>query len=197
MEWVHPAGEIEWCGGIAVMRASAFREVGGFDSTLIAGEEPDLCSRLRSRGHRLRLIAHDMALHDVGLTTFSQWWTRNIRTGHAYAEAIARRPDAPAMHAASQVRSIAFWGLWLPGLSVALAPPTLGASLLASATGYPALLVRVYRGMRERGFTQAEARTYAVFCVLAKFPQAWGLVRYQALRRKGKDSDLIEHKRPA
>ena len=38
-----------------MMRASAIREVGGYDPTLIAGEEPEMCYRLRHRGWRIEL----------------------------------------------------------------------------------------------------------------------------------------------
>ena len=42
IEWDTPIGEASACGGAALMRLGAFREVGGFDATLIAGEEPEL-----------------------------------------------------------------------------------------------------------------------------------------------------------
>jgi glycosyltransferase involved in cell wall biosynthesis len=197
MEWVHAPGDIEWWGGTAMFRVSAFRNVGGFDPTLIAGEDSDLYARLRARGHRVRSIAHDMAIHDADITRFSAWWMRNVRTGHAYAEAKSRHPDSPAMRSGKAVRSIAFWGFWLPCLSLSLAAPTLGVSLLASAGGYPALLVRVYRTMRERGFSRASARLYATFCVLGKFPQAFGMLRHRVLERRGRRSALIEYKGPA
>jgi GT2 family glycosyltransferase len=196
MEWTFDAGDVEWCAGTALFRAKPFREANGFDPTLIAGEEPDLCARLRAQGLKFRALDQNMAVHDADMTRFSQWWTRNVRTGHAYAEAITRRPNDPAMHAAASVRSITTWGLALPGLSLLLAPPTLGLSLLAPMAGYPTLLFRVYRTMRKRGFSAEDSRLYAAFCVLGKFPQAWGLVRYRALRMKGRASDLIEYKNP-
>lgn len=196
MEWAQPEGEVEWCGGIAMMRASAFRDVGGFDPTLIAGEEPDLCARLRARGHRILSVGRVMAFHDAAMMHFSQWWQRNVRAGHAYGEALVRRPDDPAMRAREQVKSIALWGVALPAVSALLAPATFGGSLLLPVAGYPALAARVYRRMRRRGFAKEQAGLYAGFCVLGKFPQAYGWIRYEALRRGGRASGLIEHKRP-
>ena len=35
-----------------MMRVECFRAVGGFNPDLIAGEEPELCFRLRERGCR-------------------------------------------------------------------------------------------------------------------------------------------------
>lgn len=196
MEWAQPEGEAEWCGGIAMFRARAFRDAGGFDPTLIAGEEPDLCARLRARGHRILALGRVMGFHDAAMTHFSQWWRRNVRAGHAYGEALMRRPDDPAMRAREQVKSITLWGVAIPAVSALLAPATLGGSLLLPAAGYPALAARVYRHMRRRGFAKDQAGLYAGFCVLGKFPQAYGLIRYEALRLGGRASGLIEHKGP-
>ena len=38
-EWQTPIGETHWCGGNILMRMAAFKESGGFNPTLIAGEE--------------------------------------------------------------------------------------------------------------------------------------------------------------
>ena len=50
LEWDRPPGEVLECGGIMLMRASAFRQVGGFDPRIVAGEDPELCLRLRRSG---------------------------------------------------------------------------------------------------------------------------------------------------
>ena len=44
------------------------RAVGGFRDDLIAGEEPELCVRLRAAGWRIwRLLESDMAFHDAAM----------------------------------------------------------------------------------------------------------------------------------
>src|SRR4051812_21398157 len=48
IEWDTPVGEAKACGGDALMRCDAFRQVNGYRPDLIAGEEPDLCVRLRA-----------------------------------------------------------------------------------------------------------------------------------------------------
>src|SRR5205814_5612356 len=45
-----PVGETSECGGDSMMRLAHFSAVNGFDPTLIAGEEPELCLRLRAKG---------------------------------------------------------------------------------------------------------------------------------------------------
>lgn len=90
-EWNTPIGLAETCGGDALFRVAAFRAGQGFSSELIAGEEPDLCHRVRAAGWRIRRIDHEMTVHDAAMTRFAQWWQRNRRSGYATAEALARR----------------------------------------------------------------------------------------------------------
>ena len=49
LEWNTPVGEAKYCGGDAMMRVAAFRQVGGFNPDLIAGEEPELCVRFETK----------------------------------------------------------------------------------------------------------------------------------------------------
>ncbi|MDB5171830.1 MAG: hypothetical protein JWN51_603, partial [Phycisphaerales bacterium] len=49
IEWNTPVGEAKSCGGDAMMRVAAFTQAGGYDPSIVAGEEPELCQRLRAR----------------------------------------------------------------------------------------------------------------------------------------------------
>ncbi|HEY6515272.1 MAG TPA: glycosyltransferase, partial [Steroidobacteraceae bacterium] len=65
MEWQSfQLGETTACGGIVVMRSRAFRQVKGFESRLICGEEPELCVRLRRAGWQIWHVDTEMILHD-------------------------------------------------------------------------------------------------------------------------------------
>ena len=57
-----------------MMRAEAFEAVGGFDPTVPAGEEPELCQRLREAGWTVVRLDADMTWHDSAMTGFRQWW---------------------------------------------------------------------------------------------------------------------------
>src|SRR5690606_37304503 len=92
-EWDTPVGIVPTVGGDALFRIDAFLSVGGFDPALIAGEEPDLCHRIRQLGWRIWRIDRDMTVHDAAMTRFGQWWQRNRRNGYATAEALVRRAD--------------------------------------------------------------------------------------------------------
>jgi len=194
IEWNTPIGYADSSGGIAMMRVAAFCSVGGFNPELIAGEEPDLCLRLRQHGHRILRADSDMATHDANMTRFSQWWRRTVRSGHAYAEGFTRHRGEPEKHYVRQVRSNLAWGAVLPALVLALLWPSAGWSALL-LLGYPLLAFRVYRASRRRGLPGSDARLFAAACVLGKLPSAYGQLRYWAMAGFGKRSGLIEYRR--
>jgi GT2 family glycosyltransferase len=194
LEWNTPLGYTDACGGDALMRVSALEEVGGYDAALIAGEEPDLCARLRRRQWKILRVDAEMTEHDAAMTRFGQWWRRSVRAGHAFAEVAARHGDEPERFWAREVRSNWFWGLAVPVSSLGLAAPTLGLSF-GLFGGYALLGLRVRRWMRGRGFSPRDANLYAAFCVLGKAPQVLGQVLYWKKRLRGERGGLIEYKR--
>ncbi len=194
IEWNTPIGEASACGGDALMRADALQAVGGFNAELIAGEEPDLCFRLRRHGHRIWRLDAEMTLHDANITNFWQWFRRTLRSGHAYAEGFALHRREAGGYYRRQVCSNLVWGAMLPLGVLALAPPTGGASLFL-LLAYAWLGLRVYRGIRRRGVPPAHARLYARYCVLGKIPSAYGQIRYWLGHIFGKRSAIIEYKR--
>jgi GT2 family glycosyltransferase len=55
--------EVQWLGsGNLAVKKSVFQEIGGFDASLTACEDVDLCNRLRQAGHR---IVADPAMRNV------------------------------------------------------------------------------------------------------------------------------------
>jgi GT2 family glycosyltransferase len=195
IEWNTPIGYADSSGGVATMRVEPFVSVGGFSPDLIAGEEPDLCLRLRQRGHHILRIDAEMSTHDANMTRFGQWWSRAVRGGHAYAEGFARHHQEPGRYYARQVASNFAWGFGLPLLALAPLWPTHGWSALL-LLGYLLLGARVWAAGRRRGLTASDARWYALSCVLGKVPSAYGQLRYWVLAWLGKRSRIIEHKRP-
>ena len=174
LEWETRVGETKACGGIAMMRVAALQQVGGFNSDLIAGEEPELCVRFRQQGWKIFRIDAEMALHDMAMTRFRQWW-RTVRTGHAFAEGRVLHGRPPENHYVRETRSIIVWGFVVPLLALGFAWPTHGASLLLF-TGYLLLFQRVYRYYRvHRGWRPDDARTFTCFVILGKFANALGL----------------------
>jgi glycosyltransferase involved in cell wall biosynthesis len=195
LEWDGPPGATEACGGDAFVRVSALKAVGGYRADLIAGEEPELCVRLRANGGRVVRLAAEMTRHDAAMTRFAQWWRRNVRAGHAFAEVSRLHARNPCGIWRKEARSNWLWGLLVPLAAVVAAPVTLGLSLVL-LLAYPALYWKVTRGRRRRGDDPRTARLFARYCVLSKFPQAAGQMRYWTNRLVGRTGRLIEYKGP-
>ncbi|MBJ7900393.1 MAG: glycosyltransferase [Cyanobacteria bacterium RI_101] len=193
LEWDTPVGEALACGGDSLMRLEAFKAVGGFNETLIAGEEPELCYRLRQRGWRVYRLDAEMTLHDAQMFSLGQWWRRAARAGHAFAETTALYPEDLTLGDRKQLRSNVLWGAVVPGLIAAslLISPWLSLLLLL---GYPLYGLKIYRNQRARNLSPQNAALYAFFCVLGRFPNLQGQLLYHWNRRRGKRTALIEYK---
>jgi GT2 family glycosyltransferase len=195
LEWDTPVGPAEATGGDALFRADAVRAAGGYRDDLIAGEEPELCLRLRAAGGRVERLDAEMTRHDAALTRFGQWWRRSVRAGHAYAEVSWLHRTDPLTLWRRQTLSGWFWGLLLPLAAFGLAVPTFGLSLLL-LTGYAVLAWRVYRSRRRRA-GRRDAALEAAFSIPGKFAQVVGQVRFHANRLLARRTRLIEYKQPA
>lgn len=194
IEWDTPIGETKACGGDAMMRVSAFKSTGGFNPNLIAGEEPELCVRLRQAGGKIFRIDAPMTLHDAKITRFGQWWKRSLRAGYAYAEGAWLHGKPPERHWFKESRSIWFWGLALPVVALLTAWFTFGASLLLLLLAYILLSYRIYQSAQKRGLTASDARLYALWCMLAKFPQLQGQSQFHFFRLLRRQRKLVEYK---
>jgi hypothetical protein len=194
LEWDGPIGEIETCGGIAMMRTRAYREVGGMNPDLIAGEEADLHIRMRRGGWKLERLQQVMAYHDAELTEFRQWWLRNVRSGHACAEGAFLYGKAPERYNVKESRSNWLWGLAAPGAALALGTLGLGGGSLLLGAVYPALYVKILRSELARGRSLADAELFARYTVLGKVPQALGQLRFHWDRARGRKAKLYEYK---
>jgi GT2 family glycosyltransferase len=193
MEWNTKVGEADACGGDALIRLDAFDAAGGYDETLIAGEEPEMCLRMRRAGFRVRRIDSEMTRHDAAMTHFAQWWRRSVRAGHASAEGAHRHPEDRFCR--RTVRSNVLWGFGLPATALGLSAPSSGSSLaLFGLYGVLFWRIRSYR-MREYGDSAHEASLYAAYCALGKMPQFLGTAQYHVNRLRGRRSTLIEYKR--
>lgn len=194
MEWNTPVGEAKACGGDALMRVSAIREVNGYNETLIAGEEPEMCLRLRQRGWTIQRIEADMTIHDAAMLKLSQWWKRTVRGGWAIAAGAALHGASSERYQVKEFYSRWIWGFAVPIFAIGLAPVTAGLSLVF-LLGYLVQLWRVYQYRRRFFDDPAEqAWLYAGFCVLGKFPELLGQTQYWLTRWRGQQATLIEYK---
>ena len=183
-EWDTPVGEAKACGGDALMRMGALRAAGGFRDSLIAGEEPELCVRLRRLGWKIWRLDAEMTAHDADITKFSQWWKRSRRAGHAFAEGAALHGAPPELHWIAETRRAMLWGVVLPILI---------AMLSLFATSWALLLFAVYPAQVTR-LSSRGGWVIAFFTTLGKVPEGLGACQYYARRLTKRDATLIEYK---
>ena len=192
MEWETPVGRARACGGNALMRLAALEAVGGFRESLISGEEPELCLRLRAAGWEVWRLDAEMALHDAAMTRFAHWWRRARRAGYAAAEGAALHGTGPERHGVRRTAAALAWG---PGLALAVVGAgAMHPAGLALALAWPAQVARLARrdGGGQRGWLRA------AFLVLAKPAEALGALEYGMRRLAGRPRlRLIEYKGPA
>ncbi|HWI87438.1 MAG TPA: glycosyltransferase [Sphingomonas sp.] len=198
-EWDVPVGEARSCGGDALFRLAALKIVGGYNGDIIAGEEPDLCLRLRQMGWRIRRIDAEMTLHDAAMTHLSQYWRRSKRSGHAFAELLQRHGAAAEPRWQAQVNSIVLWGGIVPALIVALALgafflPILGWAALTLAALYPVQIGRIGWRKHRAGAPLGFAFASAFFLMLGKLAQLTGVIRYRRNRASARAPTIIEYK---
>lgn len=196
MEWDTPIGDAHECGGDALMDAAIFRSVGGFRDDLIAGEEPELCSRIRAQGGRVLRIDAPMTLHDARMTSLSQWWMRNVRAGHANAEGAVRNEAEGGPRASRETRSTVIWGMALPAgiLAMLLFAGVFPAVLFSGI--YVVQVARIALRRPKPNFGTADQWLYAASCVFGKLPNAQGQLRFWRNQRTGDQSAIIEYKGP-
>ncbi|ETX27782.1 glycosyltransferase [Roseivivax isoporae] len=188
-EWRRPAGPIAACGGDMMVRAEAFRLIGGFDPAVIAAEDDEFCQRLAKAGWRLERLAAEMTRHDAAMTRLGQWWRRAERTGHGFAQVGRLHPG----YFATERRRVKVYALALPVAilgSVAVSPWL----ALLPAMAYPASWASAARGLRRDGVPRGDARAMAVLLTLSKFPNLIGMVRYHLRRLRRAPMRLIEYK---
>ena len=187
LEWDTPVGEARYCGGDSLMRVAALREAGGWRDGLIAGEEPELCVRLRRAGWTVWRLDREMTWHDAAMTRFGQWWRRSVRAGHAYAEGAALHGAGPERHWVRETLRALAWGAALPaaaGLGALVWSPWALALLLA----WPLQVLRLGLRGGPGGWTGA------VLSVVGKVAEARGVLRCALGRLRGRGPRIIEYK---
>jgi cellulose synthase/poly-beta-1,6-N-acetylglucosamine synthase-like glycosyltransferase len=199
LDWIYAPGFTPFCGGDALFRRSTLEDVGGFDETLIAGEEPELCRRITASGQRILHIDQPMTLHDLAITRFSQYWKRATRAGHAYAEVSSRFANTPNPFWTHEVRRnrsrallflILFFVSFLASLSLHSVLPALAAAAL-----FAALVVRTAWKARWKSPRPLTLLLYAIHSHLQQIPIAYGQATFYQNRHHGRRVNLVEYKR--
>jgi glycosyltransferase involved in cell wall biosynthesis len=194
LEWTQaPIGDVDGIGfgGDVMIRIAAFREVGGYNANIIAGEDPELCGRLCQLEGRVVRVDQAMSHHDADIQTLGQYWSRSVRSGHAYAEISSREGNVGVFQ--RNMRSLWLWGAVMPLATVFFLVFAPAAVLFVVAT-YALQLTRVALRLDAQRFTFAQRLSWAVSCLLSQVPKMQGLIKFLRNRRAGKQQAIIEYK---
>lgn len=186
-EWATPIGEATACGGDAMMRCTALRAVGGFNASIVAGEEPELCHRLRAAGWRIMRLDVPMTIHDAAMTRLGQWWLRAVRSGFGYAQAwrLTRGKGRGAALYGRELARALVWAALLP----------VGSALL-SLLFHPVFLLAwpLAVGAQYLRLAQREGWDAAALAVIGKYAELTGALRYFIGALRGSTGATISYK---
>ncbi len=198
LDWVVKPGFTDYCGGDVLLRRQALVEVGGYDESLIAGEEPELCRRLRMKGARILHIDAPMTGHDLDITRFSQYWRRAVRAGHAYAE-VSRRyrhSEAPIWRRESR-RNFVRCAVWLSSLAAALSATLYRRSLLPLLAWLGFFLILSVRSAWKARWKSSDLVAlflYGLNSHLQQLPVCLGQLTFMLRARRTGERKIIEYK---
>jgi GT2 family glycosyltransferase len=200
LDWIYPAGDTDFCGGDVLMRRTALAQVEGYDPALIAGEEPELCRRLRAEAYRIVHMDAPMTWHDLNMTRFIQYWRRAARAGYAYAEVSTRfRESADPMWLQESKRNLRNGSFWIAWFAIAL-------GLLAFRSVWVLPWFALLLVLSARSAWKARSRApgqiallllYGIHSQLQQIPILVGQLRYSRDRHSRKQRTQIEYKEEA
>lgn len=176
-EWDTPVGVTMSCGGDAMVRVDAFRAVGGFRNELIAHEEPELCSRLRSRSFKIWRLDHPMTLHDAAITRTSQFYQRSRRAGVGITQYLVRTDRRDRGDGSDVVIRGVIWGALIP-VATLVSVSAFGPCALFLLLLYPAQIIRYALLLGRTDYSLGEAFKVAVLSMLGKFAAAHGAIEF-------------------
>jgi len=198
LDWMYAPGPAAFCGGDALFRRSALVKVGGFDDSLIAGEEPEMCRRMIAAGHRILHVDLAMTQHDLAMKSFAQYWARATRAGHAYAEVSARFAQsgdpfwsAEARRNRLQVLSLGVIMMAGVAASVWMRSWWPMATILAVLD---ALVLRTAWKARWKSKNMWTLVLYGAHSHLQQLPICVGQMRYAWNHRRGRRMGIVEYK---
>ncbi|MCF8271897.1 glycosyltransferase [Chlorobium sp.] len=198
LEWNDRPGLCQSFGGDVLIRRKALEETGGYDETLVGGEDPELGWRISRGGWKILMLDALMTRHDLAMTTINQYLKRAYRSGYGFAAVQSRiAPTGDSFWKAEQRRITTKGGGFIAGIAGALLIPMLQhnlrgtiLSLLSLAGGsfllFKPRITKVGQFMRQQQLNRTDAKKYAWHCSLVVLPQLFGIIRFHAGQLLGK-----------
>lgn len=190
IEWNTPIGEAKACGGDALMRADILHSIGGFNDTLIAGEEPEMCIRIRQAGYKIWRLDYEMTFHDAAIFKFSQWWKRSMRAGYAFAQGSYMHGAPPEYHWVKESRRSWLWGFILPIVMLTgfLIKPVWGFTVAGL------FILQLFRLTFKNKTPFLFSLKQSGFSMIGKIAEAIGQMKFLRSQLSNRQSKLIEYK---
>lgn len=204
IEWNTPIGEANACGGDAMIRREAFEQAGGYNPTIVSGEEPELCQRLRGKGWKVLRIDAEMTLHDADMRSWRNWWRRAKRSGYGALDYSIRFKEGSDGAYVRHTRSAQFWTI---GYVLLISQAIIFGSLLANwkiglAAGLilamilPLKMLHIAWRIYPKAKNVKLALVYGVLMMLGKWAYLAGQLQYRSDRAAGRNTRMIEYKQP-
>jgi glycosyltransferase involved in cell wall biosynthesis len=198
LDWIAPVGPVEYCGGAALIRRDLLERVGGYNETLIAAEDTELCSRIRAAGFTILHVDQLMVHHDLAITRFSQYWRRAIRSGYAYGEVSkqVRRSDLPIWYRQAQRTNLHGAGM----AALIIAAPIISIvnhsllPLLIVVILIAALASRTAIRSQWKHAPLSTRLLHGLHSHLVQIPLFLGQLKFRRDRLTGRRAELIEYK---
>jgi len=188
LEWNAPAGVCSDFGGDVLMVREALIRTGGYDETLVGGEDPELSQRVRKSSevgrNQIFQLDEPMTNHDMAMHRVRQYWKRGYRTGYGFGAVLDRHSDTADGFWRTEFRRILVrggggFGLLLAGLVLSCVfPPALLIALFGAALILYPRLLRVDSFAKHKGLSIKDARRYAWHCSWVVVPEFFGILRY-------------------
>lgn len=196
-DWHIPPGFWRMAGGNVLVRADIVRRCGGYDESLVAGEEADLCYRLRQDGWQILQTGQPMVRHDLAMRRFRQYWRRIVRTGLSYgmiALRFRRRPEK--MWLRETLLNLTEVGLWIAIVACAIALRSPAVALVLPGLIVARILWIATRARLGRRAPLTHCLTYAAHCQFSRIPLSIGHLLALKHTWARTQPQLLEYKTP-
>ncbi len=175
--WSTQSTEALTFGGNVMLHKRVFLAAGGYDETMIAGEDPDLSYRVRHTGFRILRLNSPMASHDNNLKSWRQYLTRTYRSGIAYALLAKKYWTQSEKFMMKRLMRI-FGGVLLPQMMI-FSGILFNQVALGVALGLLVafrLVFKTSKFARLFGISRTRAFQYALYLALSIYPQFMGVL---------------------
>ncbi len=205
LDWLQDSHQHAHFGGDVLLRVSALLASDGYDDSLIAGEDPELSHRIGTLGWRHLQLDRLMTTHDLAILRFSQYWSRLLRSGYAYADVAERFRHTPERFwYGDSRRNVLRGSFWLVSLVASLAfaisfallhlPARAIASIGLWLAIFSAASMRSAWRYRRRSDSRITLFLYGIHSQFQQIPLLFGQLNWFFDHLRSRHRTLIEYK---